>query len=253
MILYFSGTGNSRYAAFRLHQTLGGQLVDLNERIRSYDYTPLVSRSPFILAAPTYAWSLPRVVEEYLRQTPLQGDARLYAVLTCGGSSGGAEGRLRRLAEDLQLDFRGLAEIQMPENYIAMYKAPGREHAEAILRRAEELLDQTARRIEEGRPLPPLRKGPLGAIQTNLVNPVFYSLMVSAAKFYATDACSGCGHCAEACPLNNIELKAGRPAWGDSCTHCMACICGCPEEAIEYGKKSQGKRRYYLDEQGNQR
>jgi ferredoxin len=253
MILYFSGTGNSRYAAFRLHQTLGGQLVDLNERIRNHDYTPLVSRSPFILAAPTYAWSLPRVVEEYLRQTPLQGDARLYAVLTCGGSSGGAEGRLRRLAEDLQLDFRGLAEIQMPENYIAMYKAPGREHAEAILRRAEELLDQTARRIEEGRVLPPLKKGPLGAIQTNLINPLFYAMCVSASKFYSTDACTGCGRCAELCPLNNIEIKEGRPVWGDSCTHCMACICGCPEEAIEYGKKSRGKRRYYLDEKGRQR
>lgn len=253
MILYFSGTGNSRYAALRLHDALGGQLVDLNGRIRSHDFTPLVSRSPFILVAPTYAWSLPRVVEEHLRQTPMQGDKRLYAVLTCGGSCGGAAGRLRRLAEDLELDFQGLAEIQMPENYIAMYKAPGREHAEAIIRRAEELLDQTARRIEEGRVLPPLKKGPLGAIQTNLVNPVFYSLMVSAAKFYATEACTGCGRCAGLCPLNNIDIKEGRPQWGDSCTHCMACICGCPEEAIEYGKASRGKRRYYLDEKGSQR
>ena len=25
---------------------------------------------------------------------------------------------------------------------------------------------------------------------------------------------------------------------------CMACICGCPAEAIEYGKKSRGKPRY---------
>ena len=253
MILYFSGTGNSRYAALRLHGALGGQLVDLNERIRNHDHQPLVSRSPFILVAPTYAWGLPHLVEEYLRQTPMQGDGRLYTVLTCGGSVGGAAARLRRLARDLELDFRGLAEIPMPENYIAMYKAPDREEAEAIIRRAEALLDQVARRIEEGRVLPPLKKGPLAAIQSSLVNPVFYSLMVSAGKFYATDACIGCGRCAELCPLNNIELKEGRPHWGDSCTHCMACICGCPEEAVEYGKASKGKRRYYLDEKGNQR
>ena len=34
MILYFSGTGNSRYAALRLHEVLGGQLVDLNQRLK---------------------------------------------------------------------------------------------------------------------------------------------------------------------------------------------------------------------------
>ena len=28
----------------------------------------------------------------------------------------------------------------------------------------------------------------------------------------------------------------------------MACIAGCPAEAIEYGKKTQGKPRYYLGE-----
>ena len=253
MIMYFSGTGNSRYAALRLHSVVGGQLVDLNRRIKDHDYQPLVSRSPFILVAPTYAWSLPRVVEEYLRQTPMEGDNRLYAVLTCGGSCGGAEGRLRRMAEDLGLEFRGLAEIPMPENYVAMFSVPSRETAEAIIHRADGLLDQVALRIEDGRPLPRLSHGLGGAIQSNLINPLFYSMAVSADKFYATEACTGCGVCEQACPLNNISIKEGRPAWGESCTHCMACICGCPAEAIEYGKKSKGKRRYYLDADGVQR
>ena len=253
MILYFSGTGNSRYAARRLHAVIGGQLVDLNRRIKEKDYQPLVSRSPFVLVAPTYAWSLPRVVEEYLRQTPMEGDKRLYAVLTCGGSCGGAEGHLRSMAEDLGLEFRGLAEIPMPENYVAMFKIPSRETAEAIIRKADELLDQTAARIEDGRSLPRSDHGLGGALQTRLINPLFYSLFVSAEKFYATDACTGCGACEQACPLNNVSLKEGRPLWGDSCTHCMACICGCPVEAIEYGNKSKGRRRYYLDENGVQR
>ena len=33
----------------------------------------------------------------------------------------------------------------------------------------------------------------------------------------------------------------------DSRTHCMACICYCPKEAIEYGKKSKGKPRYHFE------
>ena len=29
--------------------------------------------------------------------------------------------------------------------------------------------------------------------------------------------------------------------------HCMACICYCPKEAMEYGKKSKGKLRYHFE------
>ena len=46
---------------------------------------------------------------------------------------------------------------------------------------------------------------------------------------------------------NNITLQTGKPVWGQNCTHCMACICYCPAEAIEYGKKSLGKPRYHFE------
>ena len=59
--------------------------------------------------------------------------------------------------------------------------------------------------------------------------------------------CIGCGRCVELCPLNNIHLENGKPVWGKDCTHCMACICYCPAEAIEYGKKSLGKPRYHFE------
>ena len=50
------------------------------------------------------------------------------------------------------------------------------------------------------------------------------------------EKCISCGKCAQLCPLNNIQLVDGKPRWGSSCTQCMACICRCPQEAIEYGR-----------------
>ena len=69
------------------------------------------------------------------------------------------------------------------------------------------------------------------------VNPAFYRFFVKADAFRATDACIECGKCVERCPLNNIRLENGKPVWGKHCTHCMACICDCPKEAIEYIEK----------------
>ena len=48
----------------------------------------------------------------------------------------------------------------------------------------------------------------------------------------------------------NITLKNKKPVWGKHCTHCMACICYCPAEAIEYGRKSVGKPRYCFENLG---
>ena len=64
---------------------------------------------------------------------------------------------------------------------------------------------------------------------------------------YDLNACIGCGRCVELCPQNNVHLKNGKPVWGKNCTHCMACICYCPKEAIEYGEKSKGKPRYHVE------
>ncbi|MGN0714279.1 MAG: EFR1 family ferrodoxin, partial [Anaerovoracaceae bacterium] len=81
-------------------------------------------------------------------------------------------------------------------------------------------------------------------VGSTVLNPIMYAMMISAKGFKVTDKCTGCGQCESRCPLNNVKLTDGKPIWGKDCTHCMACIAGCPAEAIEYGKKTQGKPRY---------
>ena len=138
----------------------------------------------------------------------------------------------------------------MPENYITMYQAPGRDEAEQIIRRAEPELERLAGMIREGKPF----SGPMvtwgGRVKSSIVNRLFYPLFVNAKGYYAADGCVGCGRCVKLCPLNNIRLEGGKPVWGRKCTQCMACICGCPARAVEYGKRTQGKERYYLTEDG---
>jgi NAD-dependent dihydropyrimidine dehydrogenase PreA subunit len=137
-----------------------------------------------------------------------------------------------------------MARIVMPENYIAMFGAPDAEEARRIIEKAVPGIDETAALIKEGRDLPPVKKSPLAGFLSAVVNKGFYASAIKDDKFFATDACVSCGLCEEVCPLGNITLKDGRPVWGGNCTQCMSCICRCPKEAIGFGTKSAGKRRY---------
>ncbi len=83
MILYFSGTGNSEYAArSKSAQRHKDKLMNLGERIRSRDFSGIHSHTPWVVAAPTYAWRIPRVLEEWLKNTELRGNKNIYFVMT---------------------------------------------------------------------------------------------------------------------------------------------------------------------------
>ena len=85
MILYFSGTGNSKYVAKRIADALGDALVNLNDRIKASDTSPVETGERVIIVTPTYAWRIPRVVRDWLLKTELRGAKRSWFVMTCGG------------------------------------------------------------------------------------------------------------------------------------------------------------------------
>ena len=96
--------------------------------------------------------------------------------------------------------------------------------------------------------LPHKFKMAVGGCPNNCVKPDLNDLGVIGQRVPTVDVekCKGCGKCARLCPLGNIRMEEGRPHWGDRCTHCMACLCGCPTGAIEYGRATKGKERYHF-------
>lgn len=247
MILYFSGTGNSRHAAELIHSVTGGDIISINDIIKHSKPSVFESEEPYVIVCPTYAWRVPRVVEDFIMKAEFKGSKRVYFVLTCGDGAGNATNYAKELAHKKKLIFKGLKSIVMPENYIAMFNSPSPEAADEILKKADKEILLTAEKIKNSSPIRD-NVGFSGKILSGIVNPVFYSLFVSAKGFRATEQCISCGKCMEVCPLNNISLSDKRPVWGNNCTHCMACISYCPQEAIEYKNKSVGKHRYHYED-----
>ncbi len=247
MILYFSGTGNSRYAAESIGHLIGDkEIVNIGDRMKEGACgDTFTSENPFVFVCPVYSWRIPRIFQDFLMKSQFYGNRSAYFIITCGGDIGNAKAYLRGLCREKNLDLKGVAPIVMPENYIAMFDAPEPLEAEKILDRSDETISDIALKIKERELISDSKISLMDRLKSGPVNWGFYTFCVKAKGFHATSACIGCGKCARVCPLQNIHMEKSRPVWGNHCTHCMACICGCPKEAIEYKNSSKGKPRYY--------
>ena len=157
MILYFSGTGNSKYVAKRIADALGDALVNLNDRIKSGDTSPVETGERVIIVTPTYAWRIPRVVRDWLLKTELRGARLAWFVMTCGSEIGNADRYNRDLCTEKGLACMGTAQIVMPENYIAMFSAPQADKARQIVAKAEPDIDRAIADIQADQPFAPTR------------------------------------------------------------------------------------------------
>ena len=244
MVLYFSGTGNSRYVAEQIARAAGDQLVSMNVRIKNRDVSPIQSGERVVFSVPTYAWRIPRIVRQWILDTEFIGAKQAWFVMTCGDEIGNAAKFTKELCQIKQFSYMGTGQIVMPENYIAMFAVPKPTTSQKIILNAQPEIARIIGLIAEGKAIPDVKPNVVDRVKSSIVNPIYYKMFVNADAFAAHDRCTGCGTCAQLCPLNNIEITDGKPVWGKNCTHCMACISYCPVEAIEYGKASVGKPRY---------
>lgn len=247
MVIYFSGTGNTRFAAEIISGVLGSEVRDIKELIRQGKRVKFYSVEPYIICAPIYAWRFPPLVESFIENSDFWGSDEMYFVATCESQTGDAARYLKKICEDKGMKFMGFAGVRMPENYTLMYKAPDKETENRIIHVATYELVKIAETIYNNEVLTDRLDMKLMKRFTSVMNPWFYGACVSSKKFRVTDKCVGCGRCARECPYMSIKLVEGKPVWGEKCTHCMSCINGCPAGAIEYGRRTVGRKRYYCN------
>ena len=250
IIYYFTGTGNSLAAAKRIAADLGDcELVPIASFGNTTgDIVPPAGRVGIV--CPVYDAGLPVIVSEFAKRLNLAGTRYVFGLVTLGGAGGTAA--LRQLNRILKQRNRrtlnaGFA-VKMPGNFPPVHRPPEGEEKDAILAAADKSLDGIVARVKNCDEVPP-GFSPLAWVM-HAATYRFFSGAVRAgdAKFSVSDACTSCGTCANVCPVNNIRLEQGRPAWQHHCECCCACLHFCPTEAIDLhsmqGTKGRGRYRH---------
>ncbi|MCR5400332.1 MAG: 4Fe-4S dicluster domain-containing protein [Treponema sp.] len=246
MVLYFSATGNTEFAAKELARLTDDTSLNLLEKIRAGDYSEIYSEKPFIICAPIYVCEMPNFMTSFLKKVSLKGSREVYFLFTSGGYSGIASGLAKGLCRKKGLIYRGSADIVMPRNYIASdaYPMQDAETTRQKIAEGKKRVEEAAAVIKEGGELKGRHLFLFEYLIILPVTPFWIKFKLTARDFYVKDSCIGCGKCSRLCPLNNITMEDKKPVWGKACTHCMACISNCPKDSIEYGKITLGKERY---------
>ena len=244
MIIFFSGTGNSRFVAEKIAKLTGDTLCDASTFTRSGKGGVFTEAGHFVFVVPVYVAAPPMILLDFIRESSFPENVPVWFVMTCAGSKCGDAEYCRLIAREKCFTYLGTAAVRMPQNYIAFFHTQSEEKNQETIRQALPVIKELSNHIRNRTAFPDSgSKAWMHAITKPVVS-IYYRFFIKTKAFRTTADCIGCGYCALVCPLDNIRLTDSRPVWGTDCTHCMACINLCAKDAIEYGRTTVGKPRY---------
>lgn len=249
MIFYFSGTGNSLYAAKNIASYNKESIISISEIVNTQepDFKFQLKESEIIgFVFPVYAWGPPEMVLKFIDKLVLENfnDNYIFAVATCGENIGNTMKLLDKRLKNKNIKLSSGFSVKMPNNYIIMGDVDSRDEEGEKLAEAEKSFAGINKIIEQRqKDVFKLRKGFLATALTGIVNPMFNKHAMEPGKFFADDSCTGCRICETVCNCKTIKVDK-KPVWGSKCSQCLACIHYCPERAIQYGIGTRKKGRY---------
>jgi len=261
LILYFSGTGNTRHIAELFGQKMDADCHSIEE---TADFCALINAHDTItFCYPIYGSRVPRIMREFVaaQMVALKNKQLVIFVTQLIFSSDGARVLCDLFPPD-HIEVIYAEHFFMPNNVcnFALLRKTSAKSIRRRLKNAEKKMERVCRDIEVGivkkRGFSPVARL-LGKVQgvswqgdSVSVRPKAGSMDERASRSINISAdCTLCGICVEMCPMRNLEIGdalgrndrqdlagAGEEAkilkHKNNCTVCYRCINRCPQRAI---------------------
>lgn len=250
VILYFSGTGNTHWAAHEIAGSLSAQGWNARavsiEKIGDAELDSLVDEADVLgLGYPIYGSDAPEPVKELLHKLPEAEGKMAMVFCTQWQFSGDGAMVAGRTLHKKGYDIRWTLHLKMPNNICVTamplpYTADFDKHV-PTLNRAVKKINRLVDHMAQDRSYRWPSCRPIGALQR-----VPYRLLYD--RFRGVPSledvrCTGCGRCARNCPAGNIKMEDGLARFADKCVMCLRCYDFCPTLAVKvYGKLHLDKR-----------
>lgn len=247
-IYYFSGTGNSLFAAKILGEKIPGPVRILP--IKSFHAIARVnvSEERIILVFPVYFQTIPDIVRSFLDKLEFGSDSPdIYGIATCNGGPGHSLYTMKRILAKHGLPLKAGFSVIMPGNSLIL-----RDFTNSDEVRSQRLRECYPKMEEIFAYINGRQSGRMdGTDQARShLQGMFFGMAAkrvyrTPSRFRTTDSCTRCGTCVRVCPSKNIIIGEKGVEWGQSCEHCLACFHWCPMKAVEIGQFTIGKLRYH--------
>jgi flavodoxin/ferredoxin len=233
VIIFFSGTGNTWWVADKIKKQLDAKGINA-------DTVPIDGLTPkkadwWIKAAdlvifgwPTYGSDMPEPMKRFVSTLPVvEKGKHIHVFCTQSAFSGDGAWFCHHVFEDKGLIIDSAEHFVMPSS-----KRGNRsdDRFERIMERCGIKVEQYVAQLLSGcARIRGRHSGWLGALQRG----PFRRYMMRAGKLAHAipEKCTGCGLCAQLCPMQNIRMENGKAVFLDKCALCMRCAAFCPAGA----------------------
>ena len=219
--IVFSPTGGTKKVAALLADALDGEVtpVDLTDSKQDFHTVPLTQEDVAVISVPSYGGRVPAVAAERLAMLNGQGTR---AVLVCVYGNRAYEDTLTELQDTAkQAGFRVIGAVAaVAEHSIARQFAAGRPDEQDV-RQLTRFAKQLREKLSSGDAAEPAIPG----------NRPYKKAGGAGMVPRPTKACTQCGVCAQACPVQAVHPDDPKKVDEKACISCMRCVSVCPHSA----------------------
>ena len=240
MVFYFTGTGNSLYAAKQLEEAPISipQAMGQENLVFSADSIGVV--------APVYGHEVPPMVKEFLKKSTFQTEY-FYMILTYGNRHGGAAELADELCKTCGIQAAYINVVLMVDNWLPGFDM---EEQKRLDKDVEGQLAGIAADVNSRRRwISPVTDQDRAAHQEFLNRMSQMPQDAWQHLLRVTEKCVGCGICEKVCPSGSIHVVNGRAVHTPgNCQTCLACAHACPSKAVQLTVPEKNSQARYRNE-----